>query len=257
MRAWVVRAGRVTWIRTDVRRTALDQDLLYSLGATQTVFSVERNNALARFTALRDEVEPPRAAAHSDIEDIAAAALTTELAEPDFERSARDLIAQRIGQNFRGHDLERLVEAVLEADGYRVDRTRQGTDGGVDLLAGHGELGFDPPCICVQIKSSDYPEDVKTIRELQGAIKNFGAEHGLFVSWGGFKSSVYAEGRRAFFQIRLWTADDLIDAVLELYDWLAPIFGRAYRFARYGHQCRMKGSELLDRRDRRSNQIRP
>jgi restriction system protein len=122
----------------------------------------------------------------------------------DLERVARDAIAKIVGRRFRGHDLERLVEAILLADGYTVDRTRAGADGGADILAGRGDLGFDAPRVCVQVKSSDYPEDVGTIRQLQGALKNFGADYGLFVSWGGFKSSVYSEGRRSFFQVRLW-----------------------------------------------------
>jgi restriction system protein len=106
------------------------------------------------------------------------------------------------------------------ADGFRVNRTRAGADGGVDLLAGRGAHGFDPPRICVQVKSGKSPEDVKTVRELQGALKNFGAEHGLIVSWSGYTAAVYAEARRAFFQIRLWDADDVIDALLKSYEEL-------------------------------------
>jgi restriction system protein len=35
----------VEWTRTDVPRTALGQDLLYSLGAAMTVCQIQRNNA--------------------------------------------------------------------------------------------------------------------------------------------------------------------------------------------------------------------
>ncbi len=40
----------------------------------------------------------------------------------------------------------------------------------------------------------------------------------LLVSWGGFKESVYREARTKFFQIRLWDADKLMQALLEHYD---------------------------------------
>jgi restriction system protein len=73
----------------------------------------------------------------------------------------------------------------------------------------------------VQVNSSDSPIDVTILRELQGVMKNFGAQHGLLVSWGGFKSSVIAEAKRLFFEIRLWDAGDLVDALIENYEKLS------------------------------------
>lgn len=51
-------------------------------------------------------------------------------------------------------------------------------------------------------------------------MSNFNAEHGLVVAWGGFKGAVGQERSRLFFQIQLWDADDLIDAVKRTYDAL-------------------------------------
>jgi restriction system protein len=56
------------------------------------------------------------------------------------------------------------------------------------------------------------------MRELQGVMKSFGAEQGLLVSWGGFKNSVLSEARRLFFEIRLWDAGDVVNALLEDYE---------------------------------------
>ena len=81
-------------------------------------------------------------------------------------------------------------------------------------------MGFEAPRLVVQVKSSDAPADVRVLRELQGVMKNFGADRGLLVSWGGFKSSVYQEARTLFFEIRLWDADDLIEALAETYGQL-------------------------------------
>jgi restriction system protein len=78
-------------------------------------------------------------------------------------------------------------------------------------------MGFDPPRICVQVKSGDSPVDVSALRELQGVIGNFGAERGLLVSWGGFKDSVHREARTIFFAIRLWDSDNLLQALLDSY----------------------------------------
>jgi restriction system protein len=58
---------------------------------------------------------------------------------------------------------------------------------------------------------------VKDVREFQAAMKNFGADFGLFVSWGGFRRSVEKEVLRHFFDVRLWDADDLVDEILDQY----------------------------------------
>ena len=83
----------------------------------------------------------------------------------------------------------------------------------MDILAGRGALGFGAPRLCVQVKRTTQPQDVMGLRELRGVMNDFSAEQGLFVSWGGYKSSVKREVGRRFFEIRLWDASDVIDAV--------------------------------------------
>lgn len=199
----------VTWIRTDIPRSAFDQDLLYSLGAFMTVCRIERNNAEARIQALLQGQAPLPPEPEQE-------------AVADIEQYARDQIVAYISRRFKGHDLARLVNEVLRARGYHTQLSPSGPDGGVDIIAGRGAMGFDPPRACVQVKSGDAPVDVGVLRELQGVMKNFRAEQGLLVSWGGFKSSVIAEARRLFFEIRLWDAGDLVRAVLEDYERMSP-----------------------------------
>ena len=81
-------------------------------------------------------------------------------------------------------------------------------------------MGFNSPRLCVQVKSGTAPVGVTSLRELQGVMKNYGAEQGLFVSWGGFKDSVYREARKLFFEIRLWDSDQLVKSLLEQYNKL-------------------------------------
>jgi len=199
----------VSWIRTDIPRSAFDQDLLHSLGAFMTVCQIQRNNAEARIQALLRGKRPPTP-------DPAEEAVT------DIEQYARDQIVAHISRKFRGHDLPRLVDEILRARGYHTQLSPAGPDGGVDIIAGRGAMGFDPPRACVQVKSSDSPVDVGVMRELQGVMKSFGAEQGLLVSWGGFKNSVLSEARRLFFEIRLWDAGDVVNALLEDYERMSP-----------------------------------
>ena len=140
--------------------------------------------------------------------------------EFDLERAARDQISKLIVQRFQGHGLERLVEAVLKAQGYFTYRSSEGADKGIDLLAAPGALGFGTPRICVQVKSQESPVDRPTLDQLIGAMQNFHADQGLLVSWGGFKQSVDRERATQFFRVRLWDQDSLIDQIFEHYDKL-------------------------------------
>lgn len=206
----------VEWIRDDVPRSAIDQDILYSLGAFLTVCQIRRNNAEERIRALLEGRSLPLSIRSVDPESEPS---DEELETPrNIDEDATDQIREHIGRKFRGHELSRLVNGVLEAQGYQTQVAEQGPDGGVDIIAGRGPLGFEPPRMVVQVKSSDSPADVKVLRELRGVMQTFGADQGLFVSWGGYKRTVLEENRKQFFEVRLWDADDLIEAISEHYE---------------------------------------
>lgn len=205
----------VRWLDIAFARTRLDEDILNSLGSLLTVFRIKAKDAERR---VRDALagRAPAPEDNASIEPIDVDSLDVI----DVTRAARDRIISHIGRKFRGHDLERLVEAVLRAQGFVTNRTPPGADGGVDILAGRGQLGFEHPRLAVQVKSSDNPTDVSSVRELQGVMRQFSADMGLFVSWGGFRGTAPRDARRDFFQLRLWNAEDLLDQLLELYDKL-------------------------------------
>lgn len=221
----------VRWLNQDVPRGVFDQDLLYSMGAFLTVCEIKRNNAEARIRAMfKNDIETPISNAsitqsiprtdqqyqQAAVEDL------EETGNFDIEQYARDLIAKFIIQKFKGHGLARLVDAVLKAQGYTTHLSPEGPDKGIDILAAKGSIGFESPKICVQVKSGDNPSDRPELTQLVGAIANSNAENGLFVSWSGFKSSVYKEVPSQFFKVRLWDSKDLIEKILDNYENLEP-----------------------------------
>jgi restriction system protein len=207
----------VEWIKTDIQRTAFGQDLLYSLGAVMTVCQIERNEAEERVKAIlagKPDPGPSPGPFPPGGNDDGGDVLT------DVEQFARDQILGHLEKNFRGHDLARLVDAVLKAEGYVTSLSPPGPDGGVDIMAGRGTLGLDRPRLCVQVKSTTIPADVNVFRGLQGSMATFQADQGLLVSWSGFTSAVPKEARLCFFSVRLWDSGDLVEAVLRNYDRL-------------------------------------
>jgi restriction system protein len=208
----------VQWIKTDIPRTAFDQNLLYSLGAFMTVCQITRDNAEEKVRAILSgkQVLQPANEVEAGVGD---GEVELDL-PPDLGRAAYDQIQQAIDRRFKGHELARLVDAILQAEGYVTERSPPGPDGGVDILAGKGPFGFDSPKICVQVKSGNQPLDVGALRELNGVAPKFRADQGLLVSWGGFKQSLLKESKDSFFKVRLWTSDNLVDAILRNYDRL-------------------------------------
>jgi restriction system protein len=97
------------------------------------------------------------------------------------------------------------------------DKKSAGPDGGIDILAGAGAMGFDRPRICVQVKSGGVQNDA-AIRELEGVMSRMSADHGLFVSWDGFNTTALKGARDLFFKVRLWDDRKLIAQLLENYE---------------------------------------
>lgn len=211
----------VEWITDGVPRDVIDQDLLYSLGAFLTVCRIKRNNAEQRIRALLDA--PPQAGTAEALPtDSTTVIEPNEITDApvDLGQIGRDQIRRRLAERFKGHELARLVAELLKAEGFICDISPPGPDGGVDILAGQGGMGFDGTTMAVQVKSGSIVADAPTLRELKGVMGTFGAKQGLLVSWGGFTKPARQEARRLFFEIRLWDSDAVIDKLQETYDRL-------------------------------------
>jgi len=209
----------VKWIGEAVPRSHFGQDLLYTFGAFLTICRIKRNNAEERIAAMRAKGWKPEALA--DIKASSGPAGSEEdTATADLEELARDQIAKVIAARFKGHGLTRLVDAILKAQGYTTYLSPAGADGGADILAGAGPLGFGSPRLCVEVKSESDPISRPTVDRLLGAMSKFGTPEGLFVSWSGFKTNVQKELAQSFFKVRLWTQKDLLEQLFAHYDKL-------------------------------------
>jgi restriction system protein len=214
---------KVKWLRTDLPRQAMKQDLLFSLGATQTVAEVSRNEAPKRFLlAAQKGADPGPSLNPISSQKSPLAEETAELPEGqvDLAETARDQIERYISAHFTGHAFTQLVAAILRAQGYQARVSPPGADKGVDIVAGQGALGFDGPRLVVQVKSGDIIVDQPTLQGLIGCVADTQAEHGLLVSWSGFKSPVRQRANELYFRVRLWDRQDILDALFSVYEKL-------------------------------------
>ena len=212
----------VEWINTEVSRNSLSEDLHRSLSADLTVFQPRASDSENRLRAIATDDKTPLGGNTYPVD------LPDQSEEPDssfnLEEEANNRIREYISTHFHGHGFTRLVAAVLEAQGYVVEVAPPGPDGGVDIVAGSGPMGFDRPRICVQVKSGAQTTKVNVLRELEGIIKNFGADFGLLVSWGGFTGDTKSEARKnTYFNVRLWDSERFLTAVFQNYEQLPAV----------------------------------
>ena len=215
----------VDWLQTDIPRTAIQQDLLYSLGSAMTVCAINRNDGEWRIQKLADMGTDPGSRAASPatsapsvaVEDADALAGAENI---DLERHARDRITAMVGERFSGYAMQELIAAILRALGYVAEVPPKGPDGGIDVVAGSGPLGLDSPRVIVQVKSGTARVEAPVVQQLQGAITTHGADHGLLVAWGGLTGPALQAVHAQRFAIRVWDADTVIAMLGRTYEQL-------------------------------------
>jgi restriction system protein len=215
---------RVDWLTSDLPRTAVKQDLLFTLGSAMSIFAPTKNNAIARLEHLLEHGTDPGALAPGSVSTTTDPSEGGDVDAPelsaDIEQVALDQITTRIAEDFAGHALAALVSAILTAEGFHCVVSPPGPDGGVDIMAGRGPIGLDSPRLLVQVKSGGQI-GAPVVTQLQGVMTTFGADQGLLVAWGGLTKPARDALRNQHLRVRVWEAADVADAVLRTYDRLS------------------------------------
>lgn len=219
---------KVDWLRTDLPRAAVKQDLLFTLGSALSVFAPSKNAAVSRLEHLLVHGTDPggsgtimtKPATPTPSMSEAETATATTVDEPelaaDIEQVALDQITIRIAEEFAGHGLATLVTAVLTAEGYMCHQSPPGPDGGIDITAGRGPLGLDSPRVLAQVKSGGQI-GAPVVTQLHGVMTTHGAEQGLLVAWGGLSRPARDALKNQQLRVRVWEATDVVEAVLRNY----------------------------------------
>jgi restriction system protein len=220
----------VKWIATDVPRTAVKQDLLYSLGAFLTICEIKRHDAVHRIEVLAQTRTDPGARTplggatqklHHPVGDSDDSEVSDTSGGPiDIEQHAFDRLSSYVIENFAGHRMQGLVAAVLTAEGFTCSVPAEGPDQGVDVLAAKGPLGLDEPRLVVQVKSEAGAVGSPVVQQLLGAMNTHQAQQGLLVAWGGVSKSAEVLLTAQYFRVRVWSSKDLLEAIFRTYDRL-------------------------------------
>jgi restriction system protein len=140
---------------------------------------------------------------------------TVALVAEEIEETTRDFILKQLAQELKGHPLAEFVAHLLETMGYRTRISLEGQDGGVDIVAHKDELGFKPPIIKVQVKSSDGSIGDPVVSALYGKVSQ--GEFGLLVTIGTFTRQA-RDFARSKSNLRLIDGKELVELVLQHYE---------------------------------------
>lgn len=190
----------VKWLRA-VPRTHFTQGALYEIGSAMSFFQVK--NYADEVRAALEGKTTPATVAHD--ESIAAVS-------EDIVETTRDFIIKRLAQEVKGHPFADFVAHLLNTMGYRTRVSPEGADGGVDIVAHKDELGFEPPIIKVQVKSTEGSTGDPVVSALYGKVER--GEHALVVTLGTFTppAKTFAKSKS---NLRLIDGDELVSLIFE------------------------------------------
>jgi restriction system protein len=193
----------VKWLKL-LARTDFTQGALYEIGSAMSFFQV-KNYADEFRNALQGPTTPPPVKKDQSVALLAA----------DIQETTRDFILKTLSQELKGHPLAEFVAHLLNTMGYRTRVSPEGPDGGIDIIAHRDELGFEPPIIKVQVKSTNSSIGDPVASALYGKVGP--NEHGLLVTLGSFTTQAlnFAKSKT---NLRLIDGEELVDLILLHYE---------------------------------------
>lgn len=194
----------VEWLRS-VARSRFSQGALYEIGSAMSLFRV-RTYAEEFLDALGDSA--PRTVAAEEDETVSVVAA-------NIEESTSDFVLKRLAEELKGHPFSHFVGHLLNAMGYRTRVSPEGPDGGIDIIAHKDELGFEPPIIKVQVKSSEGSIGDPALSSLYGKVGP--KEFGLLVTLGTVTAPAKAFARSRE-NLRIIEGSDLVELIYEHYE---------------------------------------
>lgn len=204
----------VSWLKS-VDRDAFSQSTRYELGSAMTLFRVKSH--AGEFLAALAGDQPSSSVTAST--DDPAEAIGTTAAAVQVAQSTEDFVLERIRANYHSFAFEEFVADLFTAMGYKAEPTRKTGDHGVDVIAGRGPLGLDPPILKIQVKAGTTPTGDPELMKLNGSVAQHEGEAGVLISLGGFTSNALKQAQ-TLKSMRLVGPSEFVSLVLDHYDLL-------------------------------------
>lgn len=193
----------VKWLKS-FQRTKFSQGALYEIGSAMSFFKVKSfSDEFIAFLEGKEEAQPAKG--DKSIEYVA----------DDIEQTTDDFILKTLAQDLKGHAFSHFVAHLLGVMGYKTSVSPEGPDGGIDILAHKDELGFEPPIVKVQVKSSEGSIGDPVVSQLYGKVDK--SEYGMFVTLGIFTNQAKSFARNKS-NLKLIDGEELVGLILRHYE---------------------------------------
>jgi restriction system protein len=193
----------VKW-QESVPRSQFSQGALYEIGSALSLFQVK--NYADEFRAALEGKILPRPVTQD--ETVAAVA-------EDIDETSRDFVLKTLAQELKGHPFADFVAHLLNTMGYRTRVSPEGPDGGIDIVAHKDELGFEPPIVKVQVKSTEGSVGDPITAALYGKVGI--GEFGLLVTLGTFTAQAQSFAKSKS-NLRLIDGEELVSLIFQHYE---------------------------------------
>lgn len=189
----------VKWVE-DHPRKDFSQGALHEIGSSSRFFKIKEH--AGEFTAGFEGKKE---------EDKTSAYVVGEI-----EQATQDFVIGQL-KTLDNNSFINFIAHLLEVMGYQTRRADYGYGAKVEIIAGRGELGLDPPLIKVQVRSEDKGFSSFPIERLHSYLDAM--ENGLFATLGHFDAYArnYARDKA---NLRLIGGIELVDLILKHYDEL-------------------------------------
>ena len=193
----------VEWLKS-FPRTEFSQGALFEIGSAMTFFQIK--NYYNEFIDVLSGIEVNE---RIEVDD------TIGIVADEIEETTQDFILKKLTQELKGHPFEEFIAHLLSKMGYQSRISPEGPDGGVDIVASKDELGFEPPIIKVQVKSSQGAIGNPDVTALYGNVDP--NEFGLLITLGSFSNPAKNFARNKT-NLRLVDGPALVGMVLNHYE---------------------------------------
>ncbi len=197
----------VEWYDKILFKADMSTNLAYALGATLTVFSLDKYN---------DELD--------------ALIKGEEFISIQKPQKVRDRIVSSL-MELDGKEFEEFIKHVLEVVGFSAETTQYVGDKGVDVNGTLDAEGLADITLRVQVKRVTSTIGIKDVLALKGTLGQ--GEHGCFITLSSFTAQAVEEAQApGKVQIKLIDGNDLAGLILKQFDHIDGVYQRNFGIKR-------------------------
>lgn len=186
---------KVSWYDKILSKDDMSMNLVYALGAAQTVYSLNKYS--------------------NELISLIAGKASTPAEKP---QRIRDLLLSNL-MDFNGKEFEEFVKHILEVVGFTAETTQYVGDKGIDINGTLDAEGLASVTLRVQVKRMNSSIGNKLILALRGALSQ--GEHGCFITSSSFTQQAQEEASApGKIPIKLIDGNDLAILILKHFEEL-------------------------------------